>query len=198
MKRYDFTVAENARGTRLFACACRMLPQVPAYALRHAFHKRDVKVDGRRVDLSAMAQPGTEVCIYTDEAREKTVPVVYQDENVLVVIKPAGISCEPDRRGGRTLPQLLQEQLGTAAGDALLCHRLDNPTEGLLLLARTPDVQKAAQDAFRRGEVARNTSVWCAARPARGTRYWRTGSSRTRSTRACGCSPARRRAPSAS
>ena len=153
MKRYDFTVPENARGTRLFACACRMLPQVPAYALRHAFHKRDVKVDGRRVDLSAMAQPGTEVCIYTDEAREKTVPVVYQDENVLVVIKPAGISCEPDRRGGRTLPQLLQEQLGTAAGDALLCHRLDNPTEGLLLLARTPDVQKAAQDAFRRGEV---------------------------------------------
>ena len=55
MKRYDFTVPENARGTRLFACACRMLPQVPAYALRHAFQKRDVKVDGRRVDLSAMA-----------------------------------------------------------------------------------------------------------------------------------------------
>lgn len=153
MKRYDFTVPENARGTRLFACACRMLPQVPAYALRHAFQKRDVKADGRRVDLSAMAQPGTEVCIYTDEAREKTVPVVYQDENVLVVVKPAGISCEPDRRGGRTLRQLLQEQLGSAAGDALLCHRLDNPTEGLLLLARTPDVQKAAQDAFRRGEV---------------------------------------------
>ena len=34
-----------------------------------------------------------------------------------------------------------------------MCHRLDNPTEGLLLLARTADVQKAAQDAFRRGEV---------------------------------------------
>lgn len=153
MRRYDFTVPENARGTRLFACARRMLPQVPDYALRRAFQKRDVKVDGGRVDLSAMAEPGTQVCIYTDEAREKTVPVVYQDENVLVVVKPAGVSCEPDRKGGRTLPQLLCGQLGPGAAEPLLCHRLDNPTEGLLLLARTADVQKAAQDAFRRGEV---------------------------------------------
>ena len=115
MKRYDFTVPENAQGTRLFPCACRMLPQVPAYALRRAFQKRDVKVDGHRVDLSAMASPGTQVCIYTDEARVKTVPVVYQDENVLVAVKPAGVSCEPDRRGGKTFPQLLCEQLGPGA-----------------------------------------------------------------------------------
>ena len=153
MKRYDFTVPENAQGTRLFPCACRMLPQVPAYALRRAFQKRDVKVDGHRVDLSAMASPGTQVCIYTDEARVKTVPVVYQDENVLVAVKPAGVSCEPDRRGGKTFPQLLCEQLGPGTAEPLLCHRLDNPTEGLLMLARTPEAQQAAQDAFRRGEV---------------------------------------------
>ena len=153
MKRYDFTVPENAQGTRLFPCACRMLPQVPAYALRRAFQKRDVKVDGHRVDLSAMASPGTQVCIYTDEAREKTVPIVYQDENVLVVVKPAGVSCEPDRKGGRTLPQLLCGQLGPGAAEPLLCHRLDNPTEGLVLLAKTPEMQLAAQEAFRRGEV---------------------------------------------
>ena len=118
MKRYDFTVPENAQGTRLFPCACRMLPQVPAYALRRAFQKRDVKVDGHRVDLSAMASPGTQVCIYTDEARVKTVPVVYQDENVLVAVKPAGVSCEPDRRGGKTFPQLLCEQLGPGTAGA--------------------------------------------------------------------------------
>lgn len=100
-----------------------------------------------------MASPGTQVCIYTDEARVKTVPVVYQDENVLVAVKPAGVSCEPDRRGGKTFPQLLCEQLGPGTAEPLLCHRLDNPTEGLLLLARTPEAQQAAQDAFRRGEV---------------------------------------------
>lgn len=99
------------------------------------------------------ASPGTQVCIYTDEARVKTVPVVYQDENVLVAVKPAGVSCEPDRRGGKTFPQLLCEQLGPGTAEPLLCHRLDNPTEGLLLLARTPEAQQAAQDAFRRGEV---------------------------------------------
>lgn len=153
MRRYTFTVEEKARGSRLLAYAGRMLPQVPAYALRAAFQKRDVRVDGRRVDLSAMAEPGTEVCIYTDEAREKTVPVIYQDENVLVVFKPAGVSCEPDRKGGRTLPELLAGQTGPEGREPLLCHRLDNPTEGLVLLAKKPEMQLAAQEAFRRGEV---------------------------------------------
>ena len=153
MRRYTFTVEEKARGSRLLAYAGRMLPQVPAYALRAAFQKRDVRVDGRRVDLSAMAEPGTEVCIYTDEAREKTVPVIYQDENVLVVFKPAGVSCEPDRKGGRTLPELLAGQTGPEGREPLLCHRLDNPTEGLVLLAKKPEMQLAAQEAFRRGAV---------------------------------------------
>lgn len=72
MKRYDFTVPENAAGNkavslRLPDASCRFRP----YALRRAFQKRDVKVDGHRVDLSAMASPGTQVCIYTDEARVK-------------------------------------------------------------------------------------------------------------------------------
>lgn len=60
---------------------------------------------------------------------------------MLVAVKPAGVSCEPDRRGGKTFPQLLCEQLGPGTAEPLLCHRLDNPTEGLLLLARTPEAQ---------------------------------------------------------
>ena len=114
MKRYDFTVPENARREQgCFPAPAGCFRQVPAYALRRAFQKRDVKVDGHRVDLSAMASPGTQVCIYTDEARVETVPVVYQDENVLVAVKPAGVSCElGPLGGGKTFPQLLCEQLG--------------------------------------------------------------------------------------
>ena len=131
--------------------AKRMLPEVPEYALREAFQKRDVKVNGQRVGLDAQLIPGAEVRIYTRdlEAKQTLISVLYEDQNVLVVFKPAGISCEPDAKGGKTLTQLLLSQKPELNAEPLLCHRLDNPTEGLILLAKSPWVQQALQDAFR-------------------------------------------------
>ena len=150
MKLYTLSIPQNVQEGRLLAYARRMLPEVPEYILREAFQKRDVKLDGQRVGMDAMLTPGSEVRIYARETEAKTVkiPVVYQDENVLVVVKPAGISCEADAKGGKTLTQLLHAQ-NPEEPEPLLCHRLDNPTEGLIVLAKTPDVQQELQDAFR-------------------------------------------------
>lgn len=158
MKLYTFRIPENAPGGRLFAYARRMLPDVAEYALREAFQKRDVKLNGKRVDLSADLLPGAEVRIYARETQRQKplIAIVYQDENVLVVVKPAGVSCEPDAKGGRTLTQLVHGQLldgDSAAREPLLCHRLDNPTEGLVLLAKTPQAQESLQNAFRERQI---------------------------------------------
>lgn len=158
MKLYTFTIPEKAPEGRLFAYARRMLPEAPEYALREAFQKRDVKLNGKRVDLSAAILPGAEVRIYARETRppKPLIAVMYQDENVLVVVKPAGVSCEPDAKGGKTLTQLVHEQLlegNATACEPLLCHRLDNPTQGLMLLARTPQAQESLQNAFRERQI---------------------------------------------
>lgn len=155
MKLHTFEISPNAEKTRLMTLAKRMLPDVPEYALREAFQKRDVKVNGQRVGLDALALPGTEVKIYTRDLapRQPLVSVLYEDENVLVVFKPAGISCEPDAKGGKALPQLLYEQKTELCCEPLLCHRLDNPTEGLIVLAKTADVQEHLQNAFRNHQV---------------------------------------------
>jgi len=158
MKLHVFQIPEQVGGGRLYPLARRMLPDVPEYALREAFQKRDVKVNGQRQGMDAKAVPGAEVRIYTRdfEAKAAEIPVLYEDGKVLVVFKPAGVSCEMDAKGGRTLPQLLHAQMlknEPQAHEPLLCHRLDNPTEGLLLLAKTPDVQLQLQDAFRQKRV---------------------------------------------
>lgn len=155
MKLYTFTISEGQREGKLLSYAKRMLPQVPEFALREAFQKRDVKVNGQRVGMGAPVVPGAEVRIFARET-EKKIPVLYEDARVLVVVKPAGISCEKDAVGGRTLTQALHAQLlqtNPTIAEPLLCHRLDNPTEGLLVLAKTPEAQQAMQDAFRRGQV---------------------------------------------
>ncbi len=155
MKLHQFTISPSAEKTRLLTLAKRMLPDVPEYMIREAFQKRDVKVNGQRVGMDAMIIPGAEVKIYTRDAEAKTVriDVVYEDENVLVVFKPAGISCEPDAKGGKTLPELLLAQRPELCSEPLLCHRLDNPTEGLIVLAKTQEVQSALQNAFRNRQV---------------------------------------------
>lgn len=155
MKLHTFSISPNAEKTRLLTLTKRMLPDVPEYALREAFQKRDVKVNGQRVGMDANVVPGAEVKIYTRdlEPRQPLIPIVYEDENVLVVFKPAGISCEADAKGGRTLAQILLAQKPEWLSEPLLCHRLDNPTEGLLVLARTADVQHELQDAFRKRQV---------------------------------------------
>ena len=45
------------------------------------------------------------------------------------------------------------KQKDPSAAEPLLCHRLDNPTEGLILLAKTVEAQLALQDAFRNHQI---------------------------------------------
>ena len=156
MKRYNLTIPSNASGGRLMPYLLRALPQVPSFAVREAFKKRDVKVNGERVGSDASILPGAEVVVYVRDVPSLDIPVLYRDENVMVVIKPAGISCEADGHGGKTLTAMLHEQLlrtDPAEKEPLLCHRLDNPTEGLLLLAMTDEAQQRLQDAFRSRQV---------------------------------------------
>lgn len=151
MELHVFDIPDNAEKIRLFTFTKRMLPQIPEYALREAFQKRDVKVNGKRVGLDAVVAPGAEVKVYTRDLQQKQplVSIVYEDQNVMVVFKPAGISCETDAKGGRTLTQLLLMQKPELQQEPLLCHRLDNPTEGLIVLAKTVPVQEMLQEAFR-------------------------------------------------
>lgn len=156
MKRYDLTLPENAPHGRLISHLSRTLPQVPFYALREAFQKRDVKVNGKRVGMDAMVLPGGEITLFVRETPAMAIPVVYQDDNLMIVVKPAGISCDADARGGQTLPALVHEQIlrtDPSAQEPLLCHRLDNPTEGLLILAKTAEAQGWLEDAFRQRQI---------------------------------------------
>jgi 23S rRNA pseudouridine1911/1915/1917 synthase len=84
--------------------------------------------------------------------------VLWEDEHLLVVDKPAGVVVHPARghRGG-TLAEGLS---GRAAGGedparAGIVHRLDKDTSGLLVVAKSETVHRALQEAIRRRELRR-------------------------------------------
>jgi 23S rRNA pseudouridine1911/1915/1917 synthase len=86
--------------------------------------------------------------------------IVWRDEHLLVVDKPAGLVVHP-ARGHRegTLSQLLSAAAGGVGGGDPdrpgIVHRLDRDTSGLLVVARTEDAHRLLQAALRKRLIER-------------------------------------------
>jgi RluA family pseudouridine synthase len=75
-----------------------------------------------------------------------------EDDDLVVVNKPAGLLTVPGRNGGVSL----REVIGAAAGIndfLLLVHRLDRQTSGALLLAKTKEAHRNLQSQFEHRQV---------------------------------------------
>jgi tRNA pseudouridine32 synthase / 23S rRNA pseudouridine746 synthase len=77
--------------------------------------------------------------------------IVYQDEHLLVIDKPAGLLSVPGR--GADLADCALYRVQACFPCALLVHRLDEATSGLLLFALHRAAQKAASWAFESRQV---------------------------------------------
>ena len=82
--------------------------------------------------------------------------VVYEDEHLMVVDKPAGVVVHP--APGHRGPTLAQALAGRAAGGddperAGIVHRLDRDTSGLMVVAKSEEAHAALQRMIRAREV---------------------------------------------
>lgn len=152
MACYEWIVTPAAEGQRIDACLRRFLPEVTPAALRASFQRRDVKLDGRRVKPDARVAAGQRVQVYCMEQTAPAVDVVYEDADVLLVNKRAGVSVEPDDLGAPSLVELCHRHLlrtDPAAPPPRPCHRLDVQTCGLTLLAKHEEAERILLEAFR-------------------------------------------------
>ena len=76
---------------------------------------------------------------------------VYEDEHLLVLDKPSGLLCVPGR--GPDKQDCLSLRALRHFGDALVVHRLDQATSGLVVMARNPAVQRQLSQAFAERKV---------------------------------------------
>ncbi len=74
--------------------------------------------------------------------------IVYQDADLIVCIKPAGV-LSTDEPGG--LPSLVRETLGDEKADVRTVHRLDRVVSGLMVLARNASAAAALSAQIREG-----------------------------------------------
>ena len=77
--------------------------------------------------------------------------LVYADESLLVLDKPSGLLAVPGR--GEDKQDCLSSRVQAHYPEALVVHRLDMATSGLMLLARSREVQRSLSIAFAAREV---------------------------------------------
>ena len=77
------------------------------------------------------------------------VPILYQDERILVCRKPAGLLSTDDENG---LPAVLRTQLGDAHACIRTVHRLDAAVSGVMVYARSQMAASLLSEQIREGK----------------------------------------------
>ena len=78
----------------------------------------------------------------------KNLEIVYEDEDLLVINKPAGMLSVPGKEDAVSVYSLMREQY-PEADSPLTVHRLDMATSGLMLIAKTKRVHQNLQAQFK-------------------------------------------------
>jgi tRNA pseudouridine32 synthase/23S rRNA pseudouridine746 synthase len=90
--------------------------------------------------------------------------IVHADEHLIVVDKPAGLPSVPGRAAG--LQDCASARVQSCYPDALVVHRLDMATSGLLLFARGLACQRVLGRAFEQREIGKTYEAWVQGCPA--------------------------------
>jgi 23S rRNA pseudouridine1911/1915/1917 synthase len=146
----ELTVSEQDAGRRLDVFLAG--PLGSRSQAQNVIEAGRVLVDGQPRPKRHAVTPGERVVVAAPEApaeageSEASFSVVYEDDYLLVVDKPAGVVVHPARghRSG-TLSQALTAVAakGGEAGRMGIVHRLDRDTSGLLVVARDDAVHRA-------------------------------------------------------
>jgi 23S rRNA pseudouridine1911/1915/1917 synthase len=129
---------------------------------------RDKMLGGERVELEARWEERVD-----DRPQEIPLDLLYEDRELLVINKPAGMVVHPaaGNPDGTMLNALLHYD-GNLAGlpRAGIVHRLDKETSGVLVVARTPAAHKSLVDQLQARTIKREyRAVACGVLTAGGT-----------------------------
>jgi 23S rRNA pseudouridine1911/1915/1917 synthase len=162
--KFDLVVDEEDSGTRLDVVLGR-LPQIGSRSQAAALIASGaVMVEGAPAAKSRLVGAGETVTLLLpgvsrpDIGRQTAVPVVHEDEWLLVVNKPAGMAVHPSRgHASGTMVQSLSGH-GLAGGEDFrpgVVHRLDKDTSGLLVVAKSTEAHRRLVAMMRRRAIDR-------------------------------------------
>lgn len=158
-------VPDDMGGNRLDQTLAKLFPDYSRSRLKHWIDEGQVLVDGQQLRPRDKLQGGEEIRLQVVETpseahlpQEIPLNIVFEDDHLLVIDKPAGLVVHPaaGHHDGTLLNALLfhvpqLENLPRAG----IVHRLDKETSGLLVIAKTLKAHKSLVDQLQARTVKR-------------------------------------------
>lgn len=170
------TIQKNDAGQRLDKFLSKTFHNLPASMMYKAIRTKDIKCNGKRCEISTRLQPGDVLSLYLkDEFLEEAAPVydflaasrqldiVYEDDNLLLLNKKAGLLVHPDEKEYRdTLLFRIQRYLyekgaydpaREASFAPALVNRIDRNTCGIVIAAKTAEALRILNEKLKEREI---------------------------------------------
>lgn len=159
------TIGDDQPEQRLDRWFRKSFPVVTQGNIEKMCRKGDIRVDGGRVKSNTRVGPGNVVRVPplpdVEAPAHKSIritnadikmmrdAVLYKDDHIIVINKPAGLPTQGGSKQTRHV-DVLSEALRFGYDEKpRLVHRLDKDTSGALVLARTPAMATKLTEAFR-------------------------------------------------
>ncbi len=140
MEKKEFIATEKIDLSRALRKA---LPLLSNYQIEKLFKDKDVKLNGVRKTKTCMIKEGDKIEVFYQVNNEPWSETIYEDDNVLIVNKRAGIEVvsEEDRN--------LLDILKLTYSELYAVHRIDRNTEGLVIFAKNNLAETELLKAFK-------------------------------------------------
>ena len=132
-------------------------PSLSKGTLFKALRKKDIRINNVKVSTDETIHTGDEITIYiVDELLFGTntvnIEIVYEDDNIIVVNKPEGISVTEDS-STMNLSKMMKEKYGNNVNP---CHRIDRNTKGLVLFSKNDEALSILLEKFKNKEIEKH------------------------------------------
>lgn len=121
-------------------------------ALKKLYKQGKVAVDGSYLQHNTRLKPGQTLQLFLQKKFLGKIPLLYEDESIVVVDKPEGLlSVATDKEGFNTLHAFLKKHYGRVWP----VHRLDRETSGVMIFALTDETKELLKEQFMKHTIYR-------------------------------------------
>lgn len=173
----EFTIQKNDAGQRLDRFVSKAVPLLPSSLIQKYIRLKRVKLNGKGAKQDTKLAAGDIVQLYVNDEffeapteenaylkiTEPKLDIVFEDENILLVNKKAGVLCHSDGEWSyNTLIAHIQSYLYNRrewrpreenAFAPALCNRIDRNTSGIVIAAKNAEALRVMNEKIRSREV---------------------------------------------
>lgn len=166
------SIKGGQEGARLDAFLVSEFPDRTRAYLQKLIVSGDVSVAGKKIKAGYKVKIGDELYIEFPEPKKIDVKpekmdlsIIHEDEDIIVIDKPAGLVVHPSATGGHSTGSLVNGLL-YHCGSSLkgisgslrpgIVHRLDKDTSGVMVVAKSDDAQQSLMKQFSERKVEKS------------------------------------------